>query len=77
MLTLQTGYTYVFDQSHSTNETHPFVLQAGGTAISGPITDGTAGNSGATVTFTVDDIHPEEYVCGRHEGMGSDIIVIP
>jgi len=78
VLTLQTGNTYVFDQSDSTNSTHPFVLQAGGTPISGPITEGVAGNSGATVMFTVGNIHPDEYVCGNnHLGMGSIVSVIP
>lgn len=79
-LTLYEGNTYRFDQSHSSNSTHPlrFNTNASGTINSGSqyttgvTTAGTAGNSGAYTEITVPDGGPPlYYYCVNHSGMGN------
>lgn len=79
-LTLYEGNTYRFDQSHSSNSTHPlrFNTNADGTINSGSqyttgvTTAGTAGNSGAYTEITVPDGGPPlYYYCVNHSGMGN------
>jgi len=80
-ITLQTGYTYIFDMSDASNSGHPlqFTTDMGQTAFtSGVTTLGTAGQAGATVTFTVPSPRPLNlmYYCGVHgAGMGGQITV--
>ena len=80
VLTLYEGNTYRFDQSHSSNSTHPlrFNTNASGTINSGSqyttgvTTAGTAGNSGAYTEITVPDGGPPIfYYCVNHSGMGN------
>jgi len=79
-LTLYEGNTYRFDQSHSSNSTHPlrFNTNADGTINSGSqyttgvTTAGTAGNSGAYTEITVPDGGPPlYYYCVNHSQMGN------
>ena len=78
-LTLTAGTAYTFDQTDSTNASHPLALSetadgthASGTAYStGVTTTGTAGSSGKT-TFTPASNAPTPlyYFCTSHSGMG-------
>ena len=78
-LTLTAGTTYTFDQTDSTNASHPLALSetadgthASGTAYTtGVTTTGTAGSSGKT-TFTPASNAPTPlyYFCTSHSGMG-------
>lgn len=78
-LTLSEGNTYRFDQSHSSNSSHPlrFSTTANGTHgggseyTTGVTTNGTAGNAGAYVQITVPSGAPTlYYYCTNHSGMG-------
>tara|TARA_Y100000748_G_scaffold292357_1_gene280779 strand:+ start:48046 stop:48522 length:477 start_codon:yes stop_codon:yes gene_type:complete len=78
-LTLYQGGTYKFDQSDSTNETHPLRfsitsngIHGGGTEYSdGVITSGVPGNQGAYTQITVAVGAPTlYYYCTAHNGMG-------
>jgi len=80
-LTLVRGFTYTFDQSDSTNSGHPLRFKNGSEAYSTGVTvNGTPGESGATVVFTVPMDAPESglrYYCTVHgNGMGNTITVI-
>jgi hypothetical protein len=82
-LHLQPGRTYKFDQSNSSNSSHPlrFSTTSDGTHNSGSqyttnvTTVGTAGSSGAYVQIVVDHATPGLfYYCGNHSGMGAGSI---
>ncbi len=77
--TLTEGYTYKFDQSDSTNSSHPlkFSTTSDGTHNSGTeyttgvTTNGTPGNAGAYTQIVVAASAPTlYYYCGNHSGMG-------
>ena len=78
-LTLNEGSTYWFDQSDSTNSTHPlrFSTTANGTwgggseYTTGVTTTGTPGSAGAYAKITVASGAPTlYYYCTNHSGMG-------
>ncbi len=82
-LHLQPGRTYKFDQSDSSNSSHPlrFSTTNDGTHNSGSqystnvTTVGTAGSSGAYVQIIVNHATPGLfYYCANHSGMGSGSI---
>ena len=81
VLFLARGSTYIFDQSASSNSSHPLLFRTAADAAytSGVTTSGTAGSSGATVTFVVPDNAPNslKYYCSVHgNSMGANITVV-
>ena len=70
------GQTYTFDQSDSTNSTHPlkFYTTAEKDVLytSGVVYTDSQGTSGATTTITIDETTPSllYYQCGHHGFMG-------
>jgi len=78
-LTLLKGFTYVFDQSHSSNAGHQIAFKegAGGSAYTTGVTNtGTLGQAGAKTTFVVASNAPDAlyYYCVAHgESMGNTI----
>ena len=84
-LTLIKGRTYRFDQSDSSNSSHPlrFSTTANGTHgggsqyTTGVTVNGSAGSSGAYVQITVAEDAPTlYYYCTNHSGMGGTANVI-
>ena len=80
-LTLTRGLTYVFDVSDNTNSGHPFRFKdaAGNTLTAGITISGTAGQSGATVTYVVPatGTQPALYYCTVHgNGMGNTVTTV-
>ena len=78
-VSLAEGYTYKFDQSDSSNGSHPLRLSttsdgthnAGSEYTTGVTTNGTPGNSGAYTQITVATSAPTlYYYCSSHPGMG-------
>ena len=80
-LTFLRGDTYVFNQSDSTNNTHPLKFSttndnSGGVEYTEGVTvSGSAGSAGATVSITVSTTAPDTlyYYCGNHSNMGANI----
>jgi len=78
-ITLVPGKTYRFDQSDSSNSSHPlrFYLEAQKTTsyTTNVTTNGTAGNSGAYTEITVTDTTPQvlHYQCSAHGLMGNAV----
>ena len=84
--TIDEGKTYRFDQSDSTNETHPLRFSivengtwGGGSAYTtGVTTHGTAGFKGAYTEINVTKVTPNHlyYYCVNHSGMGNDALLL-
>ena len=84
-LSLMQSITYRFDQSNSTNSSHPlkFSTTSNGTHNSGSeyttgvTVVGTAGSAGAYVEIKLEQDAPSTlyYYCGNHSGMGGSITV--
>ena len=78
-LNMKVGNTYRFNQSDSTNATHPlrFYYDSGKTTAysTGVTTNGTPGSSGAYTQIVVSETTPNilYYQCSSHELMGSRI----
>ena len=82
---LAEGYTYKFDQSDSSNGTHPLRLSTtsngtwggGSEYTTGVTTNGTPGNAGAYTQITVASDAPSTlyYYCSNHPAMGGSINV--
>ena len=82
---LTPSVTYRFDQSDSSNASHPLVLSTtsdgthgGGSAFTTGVTSvGTAGSSGSYVEVTLEQDAPYDlyYYCSNHSGMGGGIEV--
>jgi hypothetical protein len=78
------GVTYRFDQSDSSNSTHPLVFSttsesAGVTSYTTGVTQvGTPGSSGAYTQIVVDGATADKlyYYCSSHSGMGGGIVSI-
>lgn len=79
------GVTYRFDQSHSSNSGHPFVLSitkdgthnSGVEYTTGVTTPGTPGSAGAYTQIVVDAATADNlyYYCSAHSGMGGDSVL--
>lgn len=79
-LTLYRGVTYRFDQSSSTNGSHPFRISttAEGGDAPGTTYNGTNGSSGSYRQYIVPDNAPNTvyYNCSNHTGMGGTINIV-
>jgi len=83
-ISLEPGRTYKFDQSDSTNSSHPlrFSTTSDGTHgggseyTTGVTTSGTAGSASAYVQIAVDNSTPAlYYYCANHGGMGASVAI--
>ena len=77
VITMKRGSTYIFDQSDSSNSGHPLAIKSDAAGAQTTTVSGTAGNSGATVTYQ--PAYPSapsdlRYYCTVHgNGMGNTI----
>ena len=77
VITMKRGSTYIFDQSDNTNSGHPLAIKSDAGGAQTTTVSGTAGNSGATVTYQ--PAYPSapsdlRYYCTVHgNGMGNTI----
>jgi len=77
VLTMKRGSTYIFDQSHSSNANHPLQITSDSIGVQLTTISGTAGNTGATVSYT--PLYPSSpndvrYYCTTHGNtMGNTI----
>ena len=75
-ISIQPGFTYTFDQSASSNATHPlrFYTSVGNSSehTTNRTVNGTPGTSGAYTKITVTNSTPTKlfYTCSAHSGMG-------
>ena len=79
-LTLYKGHTYIFDQSYSSNSSHPLRLSTtsngshggGSEYTTGVTTSGTPGSAGAFTKIAIATDAPDTlyYYCTNHSGMG-------
>ena len=80
-LNLKKGYTYYFDSSDSSTNSHPFYIgtTSGGGNYTGEYTSGVTSSrtTTGTLTFIVPSDSPTTlyYNCGNHSGMGGTIII--
>ena len=78
-LNLKKGYTYYFDSSDSSTNSHPFYIgtTSGGGNYTGEYTSGVTSSRTTTgiLTFIVPSDSPTTlyYNCGNHSGMGGTI----
>ena len=80
-LTLHKGWTYTFDQSDSSNASHPLVFKTDSGAYTTNVTvTGTAGQAGAKVQIVIPETQPTgnfRYYCSLHgNAMGNTITVV-
>ena len=77
VITMKRGSTYIFDQSDNSNYGHPLAIKSDAGGAQTTTVSGTAGNSGATVTYQ--PAYPSapsdlRYYCTVHgNGMGNTI----
>ena len=77
VITMKRASTYIFDQSDSSNSGHPFAIKSDAGGAQSTTVSGTAGNTGATVTY--EPAYPSapndlRYYCTVHgNGMGNTI----
>ena len=77
IITMKRGSTYIFDQSDATNSGHPLAIKSDAGGAQTTTVSGTAGNAGATVTYS--PVYPTapndlRYYCTVHgNGMGNTI----
>ena len=77
VITMKRGSTYIFDQSDATNSGHPLAIKSDTGGAQTTTVSGTAGNTGATVTYQ--PAYPSapndlRYYCTVHgNGMGNTI----
>ena len=80
-LNLKISYTYYFDSSDSSTNSHPFFIgtTSGGGNYNGEYTSGVTNSrtTTGTLTFVVPSDSPATlyYNCGNHSGMGGTITV--
>lgn len=79
IITMKRGSTYIFDQSDSSNSGHPLAIKSDAGGSQSTTVSGTAGTSGATVTYQ--PAYPSapndlRYYCTVHgNAMGAEIIM--
>ena len=79
-LTLYKGWTYTFDQSDSSNNSHPLVFKTDSGAYTTNVTvTGTAGQAGAKVQIVIPETQPTgnfRYYCSVHGNAMGNLITV-